>query len=108
MISIQIVKYPEFKTEFNFDKMLGSFIEKLKDYAVSITPVDTGAWRDSHETEIVDDLARVYIDPGATNPKTGAFVEDYATIVVYERTSDAIGGVILGGLEIEIVDEVFG
>ena len=39
-------------------------------YAVAITHVDTGALRASHRVEVSGLRGRIYIDPGAVNPRS--------------------------------------
>lgn len=46
--------------------------------AVKVTHVDTGALRSSHEINIRGLQGTVSIDPGATNPRSGQRVEEYA------------------------------
>lgn len=112
-MELKVSGFPEVKSEFYFDEILGRFIEALREYAVSITHIDTGAWADAHRSEVVGDTARVYIDPTATNPVTGQSVEFYASVwenrggemAVYERTV-AESSVLIGALEQEIVSEV--
>ena len=63
--------------------------EELRRYAVSISPVVTGAYRDSHHVSFRGMQAMMTIDPGATN--RGVPVVDYAGAVearhqIYERT----------------------
>jgi hypothetical protein len=40
-------------------------------YAIGVTHVDTGTLKGSHRMEIGGLRGRVYIDPGATNPRSG-------------------------------------
>jgi hypothetical protein len=40
-------------------------------YAVAVTHVDTGTLRASHRMEVNGLRGRVYIDPSATNPRSG-------------------------------------
>lgn len=105
--------FPKIKSDFSFDEILNKFIETLREYAISITHRDTGAWAGAHRSEVVTDTARVYIDPTATNPRTGTPVEFYASVwearggelSVYERTI-AENSVLIDALEEEIISEV--
>lgn len=113
MIKIQ-VKLPEIKTDLKLDTFLGKFIKTLREYAVSITHIATGAWAGAHRSEVTGDTARVYIDPSATNPGTGQSVATYASVwenrggemAVYERTL-AESSVLIGALQEEIAAGVF-
>lgn len=72
-------------------------------YAQVITHVDTGAWRASHRMDYRQTASGprgdVYVDPRASNPRTGARPVDYATywelrggeMAVYQRTMDERG-----------------
>lgn len=46
--------------------------------AVTITHVDTGALRASHRVTVSNTRGVISIDPGATNPRSGQRVADYA------------------------------
>jgi len=67
---------------------------ELQRHAIAINPVDTGSWRASHRIELGDDWSAVYVDPSATNSRTGVRVLDYASeweaegadYAVYKRT----------------------
>lgn len=52
-------------------------IEMLGRLAASVTPVDTGAMRKAWRWV----KGRLFIDPGARNPRSGVPVTDYATTV---------------------------
>lgn len=74
----------------------------LQAYAIDITPVDTGAWKNSHR--ILDKFgigrAEVYVSPFTTNPRSGGRVIEYAQkwedqggdYAVYQRTIRERGG----------------
>lgn len=47
-------------------------------WAIAHTPVDTGAWRASHRTELRGLRGRLSIAPGARNPRSGDLVSAYA------------------------------
>lgn len=47
-------------------------------YLVSIVHVDTGAYRASNRMEVEGDRGRIYVDPGARNPRSKQLVADYA------------------------------
>ena len=49
-------------------------------YVVAITHVDTGALRASHRLEINGLRGRIYLDPSAKNPRTGAATAMYGAI----------------------------
>lgn len=71
-------------------------------YLVKITHVDTGAYRASQRMEIdlgAEPRGIIFVDPSATNPRSGERVEDYAIIeearggdhAAYNRTVTEIG-----------------
>lgn len=70
-------------------------------YAVSITPVDTGAWRASHRIRenLAEGIAEISIDPSARNPRSLIRVLTYASVweaegadyAVYMRTVNEVG-----------------
>jgi hypothetical protein len=72
--------------------------------AVVITHVDTGALRASHRMEVSGLRGRVYIDPGATNPRSGVRTAVYGPMeharggghAFYRRVVDEEGQRILG------------
>lgn len=72
-------------------------------YAVSITRVDTGAWRASHRPEVAGLVGHLHLDAGAINPKSGTRPAVYGAIwedrggqrAVYARTVDEAGEGIL-------------
>lgn len=47
-------------------------------YAVAITHVDTGSLKSSHRMDVNSLRGIVYPDAGATNPRSGRAVSDYA------------------------------
>jgi hypothetical protein len=47
-------------------------------YLTQIVHVDTGAYRASNRMEVHGDRGRIYVDPGARNPRSGLRVADYA------------------------------
>ena len=53
----------------------------LTRFVASITPVDTGAMRDSWTWTSIGLIGQVYISPSSHNPRTGAPVTSYASIV---------------------------
>lgn len=70
-------------------------------YAVSITHIDTGTLRAAHRIELnlKSARARLFIDPGATNPDSGEKAAEYGVYehrrggehAFYERTEREIG-----------------
>ena len=68
-------------------------------YVIAITHVDTGALRASHRLEINGLRGRIYIDPSARNPRTGALTSVYGAIeharggkhAFYTRTKNEYG-----------------
>jgi len=76
----------------------------LQAYAIDITPVDTGAWKNSHL--ILDHFARgraeVYVNPYAVNPRSrgetsvseyaGVYEQEGGDYAVYQRTLREAGG----------------
>lgn len=72
-------------------------------YAVSITRVDTGAWRASHRPRVSGLRGRIALDPAATNPRSGTRPAIYGYVwekrggdrAVYARTVDEAGPGIL-------------
>lgn len=64
-------------------------------YAVAITHVDTGALRASHRMEVIGVHGRIFLDPSARNPRSGALTSNYGAIeetrggshAFYERTA---------------------
>jgi hypothetical protein len=72
-------------------------------YAVSITRVDTGAWRASHRPEVDGLHGRLALDPSTTNPRSGSRPVVYGAIweerggkrAVYARTVNEAGEDIL-------------
>lgn len=75
---------------------------ELHRYAVSITHVDTGALRASEQVAMRGSArAEIYIDPSATNPRTGARTADYGAVenarggahAFFERTYNERGAV---------------
>jgi hypothetical protein len=68
-------------------------------YVVAITHVDTGALRASHRLEINGLRGRIYLDPSAKNPRTGAATAMYGAIeharggkhAFYTRTKNEYG-----------------
>lgn len=95
----------------DYTKILSRFIKDLQGYAREITHVDTGAWRGSHDTNVMTNQAELFVDPGAINPKSGTPVVVYAEVWqnrggemdVYGRTVAAVD---MSALEEEIVSEV--
>jgi hypothetical protein len=61
-------------------------------YAVSINPVDTGSWRASHRQTIESSGLRghVFLQPGATNSRTGGPVSRYAGMYEARRGRYAV------------------
>lgn len=61
---------------------LGQLIRNVTAYthrqAIAVTHADTGALRASHLMEVTAVRGRVYINPGAVNPRSGAQVAEYA------------------------------
>lgn len=51
-------------------------------YAVALTHVDTGALRASHRVQVTGVRGRVFVDPGALNPRSGRRTAEYG---VYEH-----------------------
>jgi hypothetical protein len=49
-------------------------------WAIANTPVDSGAWRASHRTELRGVRGRLYLAPGAKNPRSGEAVTAYAGV----------------------------
>jgi hypothetical protein len=49
-------------------------------YVLGITHVDTGALRASHRLEIDGTKGRIFIDPSARNPRTGAKTAVYGAV----------------------------
>lgn len=47
-------------------------------YAVAITDVDTGSLKSSHRMDVNGTRGVIYVDPGATNPRSLQGVADYA------------------------------
>ena len=64
---------------------LGAVVDALTGYsarmAASMTPVDTGAMQRAWRGVSQGMTGRVFTDPGATNPRSGAPVTSYAGIV---------------------------
>ncbi len=70
-------------------------------YAVTINPVDTGSWRASQRQTIESDglTGHVFLQPGATNSRSGVAVSRYAGVwearkgryAVYLRTFEEDG-----------------
>jgi len=84
--------------------MIERLIEDLKQYAISITPFQTGSWQSAHEVEVTDNTAVLYIDPNVVNVVTGEPVISYASAyeeeggerAIYKRTMQ----------EMDVVDKV--
>lgn len=72
-------------------------------YAVSITKVDTGAWRASHRPAVEGLHGSISLDPSATNPRSGTRPAVYGLVwediggshAVYARTVNEAGQRIL-------------
>jgi hypothetical protein len=72
---------------------------RLHRYLVGITHVITGAYRASQRMEFADQRGRLYVDPGAVNPRTNQRPEEYAVYeenrggehAAYRRTADEEG-----------------
>lgn len=47
-------------------------------YAVAITHVDTGSLKNSHRMDVTGQRGVIYPESGATNPRSGQAVTDYA------------------------------
>jgi len=100
-----------FDRKRDFTEILGGTIEELRKYAQAITHVATGAWRGAHTTSVSKNKAELFIDPAATNPKSGTEVSVYAEVwehrggdmAVYKRTMGAFD---IGVLENKIAAEV--
>jgi hypothetical protein len=68
-------------------------------YLVTITHVDTGAYRASHRMELEGTRGEIFVDPSARNPQTGKRVRSYAIYeekrggshAAYGRTVDEVG-----------------
>ena len=80
-----------------YQVVLGNAMEVLRRYAVAISPVDTGAYQGSHRIAVRGKEARLYIDPAATNPRSGQPVTRYAGPVedryrVYGQVEDLARG----------------
>ncbi len=68
-------------------------------YVIAITHVDSGALRASHRIEVNGLRGRIYIDPSARNPHTGALTSVYGAIeharggkhAFYTRTKNEYG-----------------
>lgn len=78
-----------------WQRKLVDVMEKGRRYAVSISPVITGAYADSHEVVQNDMGATIRVNPDARNPTSGERVTRYAGIVerrhtVYARTADHV------------------
>lgn len=54
----------------------------LERLAIAATHVDTGSLRASHRSEVLGLFGRVFLDPNATNPRTGQLTSEYG---VYEH-----------------------
>ena len=75
-------------------------IIQLHHYAVQITHVDTGALRASHRMELNGLEGTVYLDPGASNPRSRVKTSVYGMVenarggehAFYDRTIAEIGG----------------
>lgn len=70
----------------------GDAMSSLHRFAVSISPVVTGAYQGSHRLVVSRMTATLSIDPAARNPVSGESVERYAAAVeerhnVYGRTA---------------------
>ena len=75
--------------------------EMAHHYIVTITHVDSGAYRASHRMEVDLNVGRgrVFVDPSARKPRTRELVRDYAEIeesrggshAAYTRTQAEIG-----------------
>lgn len=72
-------------------------------YVLGITHVDTGALRASHRVEINGTKGRIFIDPSARNPRTGAKPAIYGMIeharggkhAFYTRTKHEYGDTVV-------------
>jgi hypothetical protein len=72
---------------------------ELHRYIVSITHVDTGAYRSSHRIQVGEGRGRVFVAPSARNPRSKALVAEYAeheearggSHAVYERAASEMG-----------------
>lgn len=68
-------------------------------YTVAITHVDTGALRASHRMNVLGGRGEIYLDPTATNPRTGTPTAEYGPTeharggdhAFYERTEREAG-----------------
>ena len=68
-------------------------------YLVSITHVDTGAYRASHRMQVKAGQGRIFVDPSARNPRSKQLVAEYAELeearggehAAYERTARDMG-----------------
>lgn len=100
-----------FDRKRDFTELLGDTIHDLYRYAQAITHVATGAWRKAHTTSVSKNKAELFINPGATNPKSGTEVSVYAEVwehrggemAVYKRTLSVLN---MDVLENKIVAEV--
>lgn len=84
MLSLELIGLGEVLDVFgNMDipgrlaMLIDQIINESTRFAASLTPVDTGAMRDSWMGE----RGRMFINPSAYNPRSGAPVTDYASIV---------------------------
>ena len=68
-------------------------------YLVTITHVDTGAYRASHRMAVQETRGSIFVDPEARNPRTQKLVREYAVVeekrggshAAYGRTARDIG-----------------
>lgn len=70
-------------------------MEEVRRFAVSISPVATGAYRKAHRMAVDGKMVRMFIDPSARNAVSGASVTDYAGAVearhrVYGRAAEQL------------------
>jgi hypothetical protein len=68
----------------------------FRDYVASITPRQTGTLAGAHRVEVIGLRARVYVDPGAINPRSGQSAAAYAGPMearhsFYQRTANEYG-----------------
>jgi len=89
---------------YGLDNAVQDVTVKAHRFAVANTPVDTGAWRASHRPEVHGLTGRVFIDPAATNPKSGSKPAVYGPelelirgdrYAVYKRTVNEAGPQVL-------------
>lgn len=71
-----------FRPEGAAGRLLQYVTTALHRYATSVTHVDTEALRASHRMSFdsPENRASIYLDPSATNPRTGALTSEYGPV----------------------------